>query len=111
MVVFALVVAYPYIPGSESPAFKGISLFIGLVFSLGSSSAISNIIAGYTMTYRRLFREGDRVKIGATVGAVTQVRLQVTHIRTPKNEEVVIPNSTILNTEVTNYSTWRRAKG
>ena len=74
VVAFALVVAYPYIPGSESPAFKGISLFIGLVFSLGSSSAISNIIAGYTMTYRRLFREGDRVKIGATVGAVTQVR-------------------------------------
>ncbi|MDQ1348737.1 MAG: hypothetical protein QG573_2113 [Acidobacteriota bacterium] len=111
VVVFALVVAYPYIPGSESPAFKGISLFIGLVFSLGSSSAISNIIAGYTMTYRRLFREGDRVKIGATVGAVTQVRLQVTHIRTPKNEEVVIPNSTILNTEVTNYSTMAKSDG
>ena len=111
VVVFALVVAYPYIPGSESPAFKGISLFIGLVFSLGSSSAISNVIAGYTMTYRRLFREGDRVKIGDVVGAVTQIRLQVTHIRTPKNEEVVIPNSTILNTEVTNYSTMAKSEG
>lgn len=111
VVVFALVVAYPYIPGSESPAFKGISLFIGLVFSLGSSSAISNIIAGYTMTYRRLFREGDRVKIGDVVGAVSQVRLQVTHVRTPKNEEVVIPNSTILNSEVTNYSTMAKSDG
>ena len=111
VVVFALVVAYPYIPGSESPAFKGISLFIGLVFSLGSSSAISNIIAGYTMTYRRLFREGDRVRIGDVVGMVSNVRLQVTHIRTPKNEEVVIPNSTILNTEVTNYSTMAKSEG
>jgi small-conductance mechanosensitive channel len=111
VVVFALVVAYPYIPGSESPAFKGISLFIGLVFSLGSSSAISNIIAGYTMTYRRLFREGDRVKIGDVVGAVTQVRLQVTHIRTPKNEEAVIPNSTILNSEVVNFSTMAKSEG
>lgn len=111
VVVFAIVVAYPYIPGSESAAFKGISLFLGLVFSLGSSSAISNIIAGYTMTYRRLFREGDRVRIGDVVGAVSQVRLQVTHVRTPKNEEVVIPNSTILNSEVTNYSTLAKSDG
>jgi small-conductance mechanosensitive channel len=111
ILVFALVVGYPYIPGSESPAFKGISLFLGLVFSLGSSSAISNIIAGYTMTYRRLFREGDRVKIGDVIGAVTQIRLQVTHIRTPKNEEAVIPNSTILNSEVINYSTMAKSEG
>jgi len=111
VVVFAIVVAYPYIPGSESDAFKGISLFLGLVFSLGSSSAISNIIAGYTMTYRRLFREGDRVRIGDVVGKVSQVRLQVTHVRTPKNEEVVIPNSTILNSEVTNYSTLAKSDG
>ena len=111
VVVFALVVAYPYIPGSESPAFKGISIFVGLVFSLGSSSAISNIIAGYTMTYRRLFREGDRVKIGDVVGAVTNVRLQVTHIQTPKNEEAVIPNSTILNSEVINYTTMAKSHG
>jgi len=111
LVVFALVVAYPYIPGSESAAFKGISLFLGLVFSLGSSSAISNIIAGYTMTYRRLFRRGDRVKIGEVTGLVTEVRLQVTHIRTPKNEEAVIPNSTILNSEVINYSTMAKSEG
>lgn len=110
LVVFALVVAYPYIPGSESAAFKGISLFLGLV-SLGSSSAISNIIAGYTMTYRRLFRRGDRVKIGEVTGLVTEVRLQVTHIRTPKNEEAVIPNSTILNSEVINYSTMAKSEG
>ncbi|HEU4354991.1 MAG TPA: mechanosensitive ion channel family protein, partial [Actinomycetota bacterium] len=104
IVALALVVAYPYIPGSGSDAFKGISIFIGIVFSLGSSSTIANVIAGYTMTYRRAFRVGDRVKIGDVLGDVTEMRLQVTHLRTIKNEEVVIPNSSILNNEVVNYS-------
>jgi small-conductance mechanosensitive channel len=111
VVAFALVVAYPYIPGSESAAFKGVSLFIGILFSLGSSTAISNIIAGYMMTYRRAFRLGERVKIGDTVGDVIQMRLQVTHLRTPKNEEVVIPNSQILSGEVLNYSSLARTHG
>ncbi len=106
-----LVIAYPYIPGSDSAAFKGVSLFAGVVFSLGSSSAIANIIAGYMMTYRRAFRAGDRVKIGDVVGDVTGVRLQVTHLRTPKNEEVVIPNSQIINGHVLNYSTLARESG
>jgi small-conductance mechanosensitive channel len=104
IVALALVVAYPYIPGSSSDAFKGISIFIGIVFSLGSSSTIANVIAGYTMTYRRAFHIGDRVKIGDTVGDVTEMRLQVTHLRTIKNEEVIIPNSSILGNEVVNYS-------
>jgi small-conductance mechanosensitive channel len=111
IVVFAVVVAYPYIPGSESEAFKGMSLFLGVVFSLGSSTAISNIIAGYMMTYRRAFRVGDRVKIGDQIGDVAEIRLQVTHLRTPKNEEVIVPNSTILNSEVVNYSTLARQGG
>ena len=64
VIAFGLIVAYPYIPGSKSAAFQGVSLFIGIVFSLGSSSAISNIIAGYMMTYRRAFKVGDRVKVG-----------------------------------------------
>ena len=68
IVALALVVAYPYIPGSGSEAFKGISIFIGILFSLGSSSTIANMIAGYTMTYRRAFRLGDRVKISGTMG-------------------------------------------
>ncbi|NLP63775.1 mechanosensitive ion channel family protein [Paraburkholderia sacchari] len=101
---FALIVAYPYIPGSESAAFKGISIFIGLVFSLGSSAAISNLIAGYLMTYRRVFKVGDRVKVGDVTGDVIAIRLQVTHLRTIKNEEVTIPNSQILNGNVTNFS-------
>jgi small-conductance mechanosensitive channel len=111
VVAFAIIVAYPYIPGSSSAAFKGVSLFIGVIFSLGSSSAISNVVAGYTMVYRRAFREGDVVKIGAVSGLVTQVRLQVTHLRTPKNEEVVVPNSTIMGSEVVNYSSFAKTSG
>jgi small-conductance mechanosensitive channel len=111
IVAFGLVVAYPYIPGSESAAFKGVSLFIGIVFSLGSSSAISNIIAGYMMTYRRAFKVGDRVKIGDAVGDVIDLRLQVTHLRSYKNEEIVIPNSQILAHEVLNYSSLAREHG
>ncbi len=111
LIGFGLVVAYPYIPGSSSAAFKGISLFAGLVFSLGSSSIVSNIIAGYTMTYRRAYRVGDRVRIGDITGEVTAIRLQVTSIRTPKNEEVIIPNSLVTGSEVTNYSVYARAQG
>ena len=111
VVALALVVAYPYIPGSGSEAFKGISIFVGILFSLGSSSTIANIIAGYTMTYRRAFRMGDRVKISGMTGDVIQMRLQVTHLRTIKNEEVVIPNSTILNNEVVNYSSLAKTRG
>ena len=111
IIIFALVIAYPFIPGSETAAFKGVSVLIGVLFSLGSTSVISNVIAGYTMTYRRAFRIGDRVKIGDTMGDVTEMRVLVTHLRTPKNEEVVIPNSTILNGEVTNYSTMASDQG
>ena len=111
VIAFAVVVAFPYIPGSDSPAFKGISIFLGVLFSLGSSSAIANIIAGYMMTYRRAFKVGDRIKIEDVTGDVTDVRLQVTHIHTVKNEEIIVPNSTILNSHVINFSTLAREKG
>ena len=111
MIVFAAVVIYPHVPGSDSPAFKGISIFLGVMFSLGSSSAISNIIAGYTMTYRRAFKVGDRIKVDDITGDVTEMRLLVTHMRTIKNEEIIIPNSKILNSEVVNYNTFARERG
>jgi len=111
IVAFGVIVAYPYIPGSQSEAFKGVSLFIGIIFSLGSSSAISNIIAGYMMTYRRAFKVGDRVKIGDAMGDVIETRLQVTHLKSFKNEEIVIPNSQILGSEVVNYSSLVRTQG
>ena len=111
VVAFSLIVAYPYIPGSDTAAFKGVTVFIGIVFSLGSSSAISNIIAGYMMTYRRAFRVGDRVRIGDAIGDVVEMRLQVTHLRSIKNEELIIPNSQILGSQVVNYSSLARTRG
>jgi small-conductance mechanosensitive channel len=111
VVAFTVVVAYPYIPGSESPAFKGVSLFLGVVFSLGSSSSIANIVAGYMVIFRRAFKVGDRVKIGANTGDVVEMRLQATHLRTIKNEEIIVPNSLIINTEVVNYSSLARKGG
>lgn len=111
VIAFAAVVAYPHIPGSQSGAFKGISLFAGVLFSLGSSSLIGNVIAGYSMTYRRAFKLGDRVKIGEQMGDVELVRLLVTHLRTVKNEEIIVPNSNILGSEIINYSSLARERG
>jgi small-conductance mechanosensitive channel len=111
VIVFAFVVAYPYIPGSQSDAFKGISLFLGLIVSLGSSSIIANIIAGYSLAYRRPFRVGDRVRINETVGDVVEMGALVTRLRSLKNEEIVIPSTTILNAEVVNYSTLAAEQG
>ncbi len=104
IIAFSLVVAYPYIPGSDSGAFKGISLFLGVIFSLGSSSFIANIMAGVAMTYRGAFKVGDRVRIGDVMGEVREIKNMTTRIKTFKNESVVIPNSNILSSNVTNYS-------
>jgi len=111
VIAFALVIAYPYIPGSDSLAFKGVSVFAGVLLSLGSSSFIANSIAGLSMTYRAAFREGDRIKIDDVVGVVEEIKLMVTKVRTAKNEHVIIPNSNILNSNVTNYSNLARAQG
>jgi small-conductance mechanosensitive channel len=110
-VAFAIVIAYPYIPGSDSLAFKGVSVFIGVIFSFGSSSFIANILAGLAMTYRGAFKEGDRIKIDDVFGDVEDIKLMTTRIRTLKNESVVIPNSNILNTNVTNYTVMARDPG
>ncbi|WP_300318637.1 mechanosensitive ion channel domain-containing protein [Accumulibacter sp.] len=111
VLIFAVIIAYPYIPGSDSAAFKGVSLLVGVVVSLGSSSVIANLIAGLMITYRRAFKVGDRVMIGDVVGDVVEVRLQVTHLRTLKNEEVTIANSLILNGYVVNYSSLAEEHG
>lgn len=111
VIIFAAVIAYPHIPGSGSGAFKGISLFVGVLLSLGSTSLIANVVAGYSMMYRREFHIGDLVQIGDTLGKVMEMRLLVTHLQTFKNEEVVIPNSVILNSAVTNYSSLAKHNG
>lgn len=101
---FALVVIFPYLPGSGSPAFQGVSVFLGLLLSLGSSSAVSNIVAGVVLTYMRPFKIGDRVKIAETMGDVLEKSLLVTRIRTIKNIDVTLPNSTVLGSHIINYS-------
>jgi small-conductance mechanosensitive channel len=101
---FMLVVIFPYLPGSESPVFRGVSVFLGFLFTFGSAGSLSNIIAGLVLTYMRLFSIGDRVKIGEIVGDVIEKSLLVTRIRTPKNEIVSIPNSTVMNSHTVNYS-------
>ena len=111
LIAFAAMVCYPYIPGSRSEAFKGITIFVGVLFSLGSSSLLANIIAGYTMAYRRAFHVGDRIKVGDLMGDVTQIGLMVTHMRSIKNEELVVPNSVILNSNVINYASLAHRQG
>lgn len=110
IIAFAAMVSYPYIPGSQSAAFKGISIFLGVLFSLGSSSLLSNIIAGYTMAYRRAFHVGDRIQVGDIMGDVAEIGLMVTHLRSIKNEELV-PNSLILNSNIINYTSLARERG
>jgi small-conductance mechanosensitive channel len=104
VIAFTLVFMFPYLPGSDSKAFQGVSIFLGILFSLGSTSAIANIVAGIVITYMRPFQIGDRVMINQTVGDVMEKNLLVTRLKTLKNEDVTIPNAQIINTHLTNYS-------
>jgi small-conductance mechanosensitive channel len=108
LVALGVVVAFPYLPASSSPAFTGVSVFLGVLVSLASSSALSNIIAGLVLTYTRAYRLGDRVRVGDTYGDIVETTLLVTRIRTIRNEEITIPNAIVLGNSVTNYS--REAK-
>ncbi|HQR93666.1 MAG: transmembrane ion channel, partial [Sphingobacteriia bacterium 39-39-8] len=101
---FLIIVIFPYLPGSESPVFKGVSVFIGLLFTFGSTGSLSNIISGLVLTYTRAFKIGDRVQIGDTVGDVIEKSLLVTRIKTIKNEIISIPNSNVMNSHTINYS-------
>lgn len=104
VLAFVVVVIFPYLPGAESDAFKGVSLFLGALFTLGSSSAIANIVAGTVLTYTRAFQIGDRIRIAETTGDVLERTLLVTRVRTIKNEEITIPNAQVLSSHITNYS-------
>ncbi|WP_246581513.1 mechanosensitive ion channel domain-containing protein [Echinicola shivajiensis] len=108
---FTFVLIFPLLPGSDSDIFKGVSVFIGILFSLGSSSAIANMIAGLVITYMRPFKIGDRIKIGDTSGDVVEKTLLVTRIKTIKNEEVTIPNSAILSGNTINYTSYSQNEG
>ncbi|MEO9003846.1 MAG: mechanosensitive ion channel family protein [Ginsengibacter sp.] len=101
---FMVVVIYPYLPGSGSPVFQGVSVFLGFLFTFGSAGSLSNIISGLILTYMRLFKIGDRVKIADVTGDVIEKSLLVTRIRTIKNEIISIPNSTVMSSHTINYS-------
>lgn len=108
---FMVAMIYPYLPGSNSGVFQGISVFVGLIVSLGSSTVIGNIIAGLVITYMRPFKLGDRIKLNDTTGNVVEKTPLVTRIRTPKNEVVTIPNSFIMSSHTVNFSQSARDYG
>lgn len=111
MYAFMFIVIFPYLPGSDSPVFQGVSVFLGVLFSLGSSTAISNMVAGLVITYMRPFKIGDRIKIGEITGLVLEKSMLVTRIRTIKNEDITIPNASVLSGHTINYTTSAKELG
>jgi small-conductance mechanosensitive channel len=108
---FMFILIFPYLPGSDSPIFQGVSVFLGFLFTLSSAGSLSNIIAGLVLTYMRLFKVGDRVKIGEVSGDILEKTLLVTRIRTTKNEIISIPNATVMSSHTINYSSETTGKG
>lgn len=108
---FALVLIFPHLPGSDSVAFKGVSVFLGILVSLGSSAAFSNIVAGIVITYMRSFSVGDRVQVGTVIGDVTEKTLLVTRIKTFHGETVTLPNSALLAGNTINYTVAAQGQG
>lgn len=108
---FMIAIIYPYLPGAQSGVFQGISVFVGLIVSLGSSTVIANFIAGFVITYMRPFKTGDFIKVKDTIGNVIEKTPFVTRLRTIKNEVVTIPNSFIMSSNTVNYSASARRYG
>jgi small-conductance mechanosensitive channel len=104
IIVFAAVVAFPFIPGSSSPAFKGISIFMGVLVSLGSTSAVGNIVAGLVLTYMRPFVSDDFVEISGLRGTVVSRGTFSTRLKTPTNEIISIPNASVSTNHIINFS-------
>ncbi len=102
--VFALVLSYQFLPGAKSDAFKGVSVFIGLIISLGSTGIMNQVMSGLMVTYSRAVRVGDFVRIGDVEGTVTQLGTLSTKIKTPRNEEVTLPNALVVTQAATNFS-------
>ncbi len=108
---FMLVVIFPYLPGSDSPVFRGVSVFLGILFTFGSAGSLSNLVAGFVITYMRSFKIGDRVKIGEVTGDIIAKSLLVTRIRTIKNEIISIPNSSVMSSHTINFSSEAKDNG
>ncbi|HAC65967.1 MAG TPA: mechanosensitive ion channel protein [Cyanothece sp. UBA12306] len=108
VIALAAVFAFPYLPGFDSPAFRGVSTFLALLFTLGSTGVVSNTVSGFVLIYTRAFQVGDRVKIGDATGDIMEKDLLVTRIKTLKNVVITIPNSVIINSNVINYTSLSR---
>ena len=102
--LFALAMAYPYLPGSGTEAFKGLSLLLGLMISIGSSNLVGQLGSGLILTYARVFRRGEYVRIGEHEGTVTELGIFATRIRTGLGEELMLSNSLVLGSVTKNYS-------
>ena len=109
--IFSFIIIFPHLPGSSSDAFQGVSVFIGVIFSLGSTAIIGNLIAGLVITYMRPFLIGDMIKVGDKTGSVVQKTTFAIKIRTAKKELITIPNSTILTSQIVNLSTSNKKGG
>ncbi|MEX0328535.1 MAG: mechanosensitive ion channel family protein [Ruegeria sp.] len=104
VILIALVFAVPYIPGSDSAAFQGLTILVGAMLSLGANSVVSNMLAGLFVIYRRSTSVGDRIQIGDHIGDVVQIKLMETHLKSIKNELISIPNAQLMNSDVVNFS-------
>jgi small-conductance mechanosensitive channel len=104
VILIALVFAVPYIPGSDSAAFQGLTILVGAMLSLGANSVVSNMLAGLFVIYRRSTSIGDRIQIGEHIGDVVQIKLMETHLKSIKNELISIPNAQLMNSDVVNFS-------
>jgi small-conductance mechanosensitive channel len=104
IVAAAAIIAYPYIPGSGSDAFKGVTVFVGLLVSLGSSSIIGNLLNGFVITYMRAFKQHDVIQLAGTMGEVVETTLLVTRLRTVEGVEITVPNGQVLAGHVSNFS-------
>ena len=111
IIALTAVVVFPYLPGSSSPAFQGVSIFVGVLVSLGSTSAVANVVAGIVITYTRAFRKNDWVSVAGAEGKVIERTTFVTRIRTAKNVEISVPNSAVMSDKVINFSSEARNVG
>lgn len=111
IIAFLIIVAFPYLPGKDSPAFQAVSIFFGVLISLGSTGAVSNVVAGIVLTYMRAFKIGDTVQIADTNGDIVEKTMFVTRIRTVKNVEITVPNAMVLNDHIINYSALAENEG
>ena len=111
IIALTLVIIFPYLPGSDSPAFQGVSIFFGVLLSLGSTSAVANLVAGIVITYTRAFRKGDWISVSGAEGKVVERTAFVTRIRTAKNVEISVPNASVMSDNVINFSTQARNTG